>query len=182
MRDHKECTKGFSQLSKAWYGEVNLKNAKYSDQITIGFYHPDGGTTGEFEIRWEELGGKLTPKLTAYDDSWDALSKMPELISKLADLDERDVSPDDFSMVLREIGFEDFTAYEDKDAIKENPMVKEIHEAYQFLRKNNNTISSGTIEFMKNVSLEYLSEKKELSHGGYQPEGEDKGGKPPKRP
>ena len=66
MRDHKGDIKGFTQLSKAWYGDVNLRNAKYDDQIMVGFYCKDGRASGEFSVEWSTLGGKSTPLLSIF--------------------------------------------------------------------------------------------------------------------
>jgi hypothetical protein len=111
-KDHKDGIKGFYHLSKAWYGEANLRDSKYQDEITIGFFHPEGGTSGEFSVRWQELGGKSTPQLQVFNDGWSALSKMPELISKLGELDNMHISPIAFSGMLIEIGFKDLTPLE----------------------------------------------------------------------
>lgn len=108
MKDHTDCEKGFYHVSKAYYSDI-LKNRDYDDEITIGYYHPDGGTTGEFNLRWENLGGEECCRLIAWDDSWHALSEMPELISFLADMDGECVSPDEICESLKEMGFTDLT-------------------------------------------------------------------------
>jgi hypothetical protein len=152
----KQPVKGFYQLSKAWYGEVNLKHSKYDDEIMIGLYHEEGGTSGEFSMKWFELSGRSVPKLGAFSDSWKILSEMPELISKLSELDSLNPSPDDFADMLRGLGFKDLTQYEDEGRGKVNPLVKEVHEAYRFLRENNHSISDEVIDLMKKSALEAL--------------------------
>ena len=162
MRDHKGDIKGFTQLSKAWYGDVNLKNAKYSDQIMIGFYCKDGGTSGELAVTWAMLAGELTPRIEIFLDGCSALSNMPELIKSLSEYDvdgKINPTPDEFSTMLESIGFKNLTETEDKHKYSDsvNPLEKEIHEAYRFLRENNNTISDKAIDLMKTASLEYLN-------------------------
>lgn len=43
MKDHSDCKRQFIQLSRAWYGPSNLLNSDILDEITMGFYHKDGG-------------------------------------------------------------------------------------------------------------------------------------------
>ena len=112
MQDHSECKRQFIQLSRAWYAEANLRDVDYSDKITIGFYHPEGGTTGEFEISFSELGGRTVPKLIAFDDSWSALFNFGDLIEKMADIDDRCISPEKFCELLKSLGIEDNTPEE----------------------------------------------------------------------
>jgi len=150
--------KGFYQTSKAWYGEANLRTAKYDDEIMIGFYHKDGGTSGEFVIKWSELSGKSVPRLGVYSDAWKVLAQMPELISKLSELDSTDPTPDDFANMLRLLGFKDLTQYENRDGKAQNPLENEIHEAWRFLRENNHSVSNEAIDIMKNSALEYINQ------------------------
>ncbi|MCK5602949.1 hypothetical protein KAR91_13790 [Candidatus Pacearchaeota archaeon] len=116
-KDHKGDVKGFTHLSKSWYGEANLRNSKYTDEIMIGFYSPEGGTSGEFGVRWQQLGGKSTPQLQVFNDGWHAFAEMPELISRLKELDDMHVTPDDLSKILIDIGFKDLTQLE-QDGLK----------------------------------------------------------------
>ena len=109
MKDHSECTRGFTHLSKAWYGAANLTSSDVRDRITMGFYHPQGGTTGEFTISWVLLSGKYTPKLTAYDDSWSALHEFRDVIARLAEIDGEDASPDDVAALLEQCGIVNMT-------------------------------------------------------------------------
>lgn len=39
--------KGFSILSKSWYGNNCLENSNYIDEITIELYNKDESTKGE---------------------------------------------------------------------------------------------------------------------------------------
>lgn len=109
---HADCTRGFTQLSKAWYADANLKNSKYTDEVTAGFYHKDGGTTGEFTIRWQELCGKSVPELTAFDDGWHALFDFGDMLESMADADDKNVSADEFCLMLEHHGIKNMTKTE----------------------------------------------------------------------
>ena len=66
MKTHEECKRGFTHLSASWDGKACLGHDEYVDQVMIGFYHHEGGTTGEFAIRWMSLSGNVTPRLEAF--------------------------------------------------------------------------------------------------------------------
>ena len=109
MKNHDGCKRGFYQLSKAWYGESNLRSTEKVDEITIGYYHPDGGTSGEFQISWEKLCGNIVPKLEVWDDGWSALSSFSDMIDFMATIDGENIAPDLFAENLRKLGIEDMT-------------------------------------------------------------------------
>lgn len=109
MKDHSECERQFIQLSMAWYADANLPRGEKVEIITVGFYHPDGGTTGEFQISWRELGGRVVPKLEAFDDSWNALYNFSDLIKKMSDVDDDNISPEEFCKMLIGLGIKDVT-------------------------------------------------------------------------
>lgn len=96
---------GFHRSSKAYYYKEGNKVS-----ISIGVYHPDGGTTGEFQIVWSMLDGEAVPRLQAYDDSWGVLFLAQELLKSMASLDDLNVSESDFTLLLIELGFKDLTS------------------------------------------------------------------------
>lgn len=79
--------------------------------IPIGFYVPDnsGITTGEFEVRWVELGGLSIPQLRTYDDGWNALYEFRDLLQAMSALDNLNVTPQFFCKVLIALGIKDLT-------------------------------------------------------------------------
>ncbi|MDA3833732.1 MAG: hypothetical protein PF495_10065 [Spirochaetales bacterium] len=101
--------RGFSQLSKTWYGKTNLTNPAMLDIISIGFYTPDGGTSGEFQVAWEKLAGKWIPRLKAFDDSWISLSNFSDMLKAMAGVDDQNIPPDDFASMLEKLGIRDMT-------------------------------------------------------------------------
>ena len=108
-RNHENSTRGFSQLSRAWYGTGLLKEEDFKDRIMIGIYHQDGGTSGEFEIKWEPLCGKWVPRLCVYDDAWSALMEFQDLLEELAKVDNESVSPEKVVEILEALGVTDMT-------------------------------------------------------------------------
>lgn len=106
---HANMTKGFTQLSKAWYGEASLRNVDYVDEVVFGFYYSDGGTTGEMVVQWINLDGKIVPELTIFSDGWSALAQLHDLIDLLGQHDGEDSTPEQFCKFLLECGFIDKT-------------------------------------------------------------------------
>jgi len=106
---HSGDIRAFTQLSKAWYGPANLTDPRVLDRVNIGFYSPDGGTSGEFVIEWEKLAGKWTPRLSAYDDSWSALFNFQDVLKVMSEIDDQDVSPDYFCDKLENLGIKNET-------------------------------------------------------------------------
>ena len=106
---HEGCKRQFIHLSRAWYGDVNLAKDEAIDQMSIGYYHPGGGTTGEFSIEWLQVGGEPTPRLQAFEDSWDALWGFKDFLKALKTLDGTNPTPEEIGKVLLACGIEDAT-------------------------------------------------------------------------
>lgn len=101
--------KAFTIPYEAWY-----KNAVLGDpHIYIGMYYESGGCYGEFKIVWNNIGIQLQ----AYDDSWEILSHMPELIELMGRIQIKELKPtiSEFAEMLKGIGFKDLTERERKD-------------------------------------------------------------------
>ncbi|APM40500.1 hypothetical protein [Clostridium kluyveri] len=101
--------KGFTQLSRAWYGEVCLRNSDYVDRVIFGLYSSQGGTTGEMTVDWINLSGKIVPELNIFSDAWSALSNFHDLINVLGEHDSEDPTPEEFCKYLLDCGFMDRT-------------------------------------------------------------------------
>ena len=104
--------KGFFDFSD----ELDLEEKTVSE-INVGFFYPSGGTTGEFSIKWRKLDGDIVPRLYSYDDSWLALSKMPELIEFMAKNNDKNISKEEFVSGLKELGYVNLTKKRKKDEI-----------------------------------------------------------------
>ena len=112
MSKHDGGVRSFHHTSAAWYGESAMKCTSYDDEIIIGIYHAEGGTTGEFIVRWMQLGGESTPQLQAFNDSWEVLGlRFNDLLFAMAEIDDKRVTPDEFCELLKGLGIEDWTAY-----------------------------------------------------------------------
>lgn len=107
MKEFLESAKAFSIPHEAWYGETSVKPFSEYPYMMIGFYYENDGTEGEFQIVWEDIGIRLK----AYDDSWEALSKMPELLHLMGEIDHNKEKPSmgEFSARLKKLGYKDIT-------------------------------------------------------------------------
>jgi len=108
MKNHEGCIRGYHRTSKSYYAKsVNRM------EINFGMFHKHGGTSGEMNIEWVELDGKLCAKLKCFEDGWSALSLFKDLIRKMGEVDSELIQEEDFAKMLDECGFEDMTAYKD---------------------------------------------------------------------
>lgn len=101
---------GYYWLSRSYYAD-SFVTEKLKDEVNIGLYYQEGGTDGEFSIKWEELCGKYPAKIVSWDDSWNALTT-PEVVKILSKLNDTNPDPEDLVGLLNEAGFKDFTKYE----------------------------------------------------------------------
>ena len=109
--------KGFYLLSECWYGASALAASKYNDEILIHF-GKDEDNKGEFNIKWSTLAGDNVPKLEVYDDAWDTLADMPELIALLKTCSDENISPLGMKNKLLSIGYEDWSVKLDPTPVK----------------------------------------------------------------
>lgn len=107
-----EVRRGFYHHSRSWYGPtVSLLDGAVDD-IQFGLYHDDGSTTGKMTVEWHELGGKLVPRLVAFDDAWRVLADMPDVTALLGELHGQNVTPQRFAEQLLSLGLTDITKTE----------------------------------------------------------------------
>lgn len=106
MKEFLELAKAFYIPHEAWYAE-SIKSFSKQPYLMVGFYYDDNGTEGEFQIVWKDVGICLK----AYSDSWEALSKMPELINLMAEIDHNQEQPSitEFCDKLKMLGYKDIT-------------------------------------------------------------------------
>jgi hypothetical protein len=115
-----ERKRGYIQLSRAWFGKESLEGKnEIIDEIAIGLITNDNPPLAkEFAIRWHRLlGGRIVAELTAYEDSWDTLAQVSDLLGRMAklaeDLDEASpIQPENIRALLNECGIEDLTPQE----------------------------------------------------------------------
>lgn len=108
--NHEGCVKSFSWYSRSWYGKTLPLDEGIVDELTIGFYTDDDECFGEFIIQWEDVARSITPRLKAFDDSWNVLANIPELLEYLASVDSQNTPIDKFVDNLLRLGFKDRTA------------------------------------------------------------------------
>lgn len=102
--------RAFVITREAWYGNAVLPDG--AQEVMIGDYPDEGGTSGEFAIRWEELCGVMTPFLVSYHDSWAMLAYCHDLVEALEPFDGKEMTPQDLVTVLKDLGFADVTQRE----------------------------------------------------------------------
>lgn len=108
-----ECKRGFYWTSQAWYSESLQDDMKH--RISFGLYVPNDGTCGEACMHWIDIGNRgnnYTARLEAFEDSWQMLASVPDLITRLGELDGENISEEHFVQILLELGFEDQTPRE----------------------------------------------------------------------
>lgn len=103
MKEREKSMKAFFIPHEAWYKDTVLEDP----HIQIGIYYENGSTDGEFRIVWDNIGIQLR----AYDDSWEVLSRMPELIDLMVKIDRERLEPTilEFAKMLECIGFKNIT-------------------------------------------------------------------------
>lgn len=124
-----EPVRAFVHHNEAWYAHATLRPDTL-DEVMIGLYHKDGGTSGEFAIRWMPLGDNPmspAPRLEAFDDSWAALAKFPDLMAFLASVSGQNITPDAVCSALRNMGITDQTPRVIAESVEE---AKELRTNY----------------------------------------------------
>lgn len=121
LRDHKGDIAGFLIATQSWYHRPENFTKDQIEEITVGFYSPEGGTSGEFHFAWVSLGqNDVAVQLRAFDDGWSSLVNMPELLQFMMEHDGEHargphMTPEEFVEGLKNIGLVDMTKrnYED---------------------------------------------------------------------
>lgn len=101
--------KAFILPHESWYKDA-IHLATELPHIQIGMYYENGSIDGEFKIVWDNIGIRLM----AYDDSWEVLIRMPELIDLMRRVQIEKLNPtiNEFVEMLKGIGFKDLTERE----------------------------------------------------------------------
>ena len=100
--------RGFHHFNEAYYAKNVRLPEGVSDEIMVGLYDTDGGTTGEFAIRWVNVSGREVPQLQAFSDSWKALGEFKDLLTVMENI-EGYVTPEKFCKLLVSLGVVDLT-------------------------------------------------------------------------
>jgi hypothetical protein len=117
MSKKEEAPRRYVVLSKAWYGKACLKNSTtgnghipVAEEVTITI--DEGGLSADCGFVWEELQREPAAKFEAFHDSWLALSYVDGLLVAMAELGDKNPSPDDICAMLDRLGFVDATETE----------------------------------------------------------------------
>ncbi len=114
MRNHEGCIRGFYRSTKAYYAtfytdDDGTVKPTYPVDIMIGMYHPDGGSSGEFSIEWDD---KLGPRLKVWCDGWSALYRhFLDVLKELEKWDDEEPTEEEVANLLLSLGVHDLTKY-----------------------------------------------------------------------
>ena len=123
MKDLSKVRREFTRSSKTWYHDARRDKV----EIYIGLYPEEDGIHGEFEVEWYPLDNRLVPRLNAFDDAWKVLPYFQDLLDKLAEIDSKNVSEEDFAEMLIELGIVDITQYETPEKYKQSSMMEKYY-------------------------------------------------------
>ena len=106
--------RGFTVLSKSWYGKACLKGVDYVDEVMFGLYDGKGvitgNTEGEMAMKWYKF--PRAPRLEVFDDSWAVLATFTDVIKAMGRKNDLNITPNQFAEILVDLGFEDMTQTE----------------------------------------------------------------------
>ena len=129
--------KAFSVHNEAWYAPTSRLGRGIVNEIVIGIYHAEVGTTGEFCIAWHDIGQTPTARLEAYRDSWKVLTgECADVLDFLKRCDGYNPSVEDVKTALLGMGYRDRTPRED-------PFAETVHNCPTCGREIANTNDGG---------------------------------------
>lgn len=109
MNKHDGCIRGFYHLNESWYAPLPGNYKDRLDEVMIGFYAPEGGTSGEFAVRWLDVASKDVPRLEVFADAWETLAHFQDVLTAMAHADSKNIDPLRFCEILRQCGLIDRT-------------------------------------------------------------------------
>lgn len=109
MNTHEGCKRAYIRSSKAYYAQFLPRE---TEKVMVGMYHPEGGTSGEFQFEWVILNGKGCARLKAFEDSWSALWLFKDLLEKMSEIDSEEIQEPEFCQLLDSLGIVDITEYQ----------------------------------------------------------------------
>ena len=105
MNNIKGFRRCYTQHSKAYDTEGSEKLSG----ITIGLYAKDGGTAGEFEVKWHWVDRKQSARLEVFVEGWEVLWQFRDLLEKMASTPGSGITEDDFCLLLDSLKVENIT-------------------------------------------------------------------------
>lgn len=117
---HKGCIRAYIRSSKTYYARA----LNDQTEVNFGMYALEGGTSGEMQMTWKDLGGELSAQLKSYYDSWSALALFTDVIQEMGKVDDQAITEEQFVAILDKCGFKDLTEYANPNPpVKNEPMV-----------------------------------------------------------
>ena len=98
------------QIASGRWAKTHLVEQRLSEEILVCYFNPETRAQMDGAFRFYEVGGKPTPKLELFEDSWLALEELGvPFIAALGSLDERRLgriaTPADVVDALKSLGF-----------------------------------------------------------------------------
>jgi len=104
--------RSYIQLSRAWYGEIYLKDQRARSVPVVDDVIIQVETKEKYHeafIKWHLLNGEPRPQFAAYDDAWAIFKLVPDLFDELARRQDKNPTPEEICQLLEELHFEDVT-------------------------------------------------------------------------
>lgn len=99
----------FIHLAEAYYAKSTLLPDEVVDEVLMRICD-DGYESNEVMFRWHDLNGTYPfPRLEVFDDAWDALPRIHDVLDALSQHNGQHIAPSDFCKLLLTLGFEDVT-------------------------------------------------------------------------
>lgn len=100
----------FMQYSRMNYAATVSLPKGVIDEVTIRCLKEGvDETLGDFTMSWLYVGDNLTCRLEAYEDAFHVLSKCTDLVLKLGEAVNSNLSPGEFCEILRNMGYTDIS-------------------------------------------------------------------------
>lgn len=109
QQSNSENKRTFYRLSKSWFFSASVKSQDkdFVEEFTIQCRGPE--VSGDFVVRYKRMDGRIVPKLEVFDDAWKTLALFPDLLAKMAGVDNQKISPDEFADILTGLGIAEIT-------------------------------------------------------------------------
>lgn len=98
--------KGFTIVTESWWYR-GFDHRSMTEEIMIGDYPEEGGTKGEFNVRFYAFA--KGPKLEIFYDAFDVYGQMEDFREFLFAKENRNIGRDAFIQGLKDLGFIDLT-------------------------------------------------------------------------
>ncbi len=103
-------SKAFFCFSRQDYYGITPLPPQTIDMVIFGNFSAKGlGYEYEIMMEWIELGGRISPRLCMFSESFRALTEHAELFKELVSLHDTDFTPEEFSKLLLRLGYRDYS-------------------------------------------------------------------------